>query len=101
MRKKYGSTPDRLAEVAPMEISGTFAAEISLYTFLTTELDAGPIIADGFLDSTDWVPDVFWSAWSASEVSALTDVAFLPSTPPASLISLSASLTAPSSCGDM
>ena len=41
--------------------------------------------------STDCADDVFWSAWSASEVSAEVISMSLPSTPPASLMSFCAS----------
>ena len=59
--------------------------------FFTTELDGGPTTTDGSLASTDCADDVFWSAWSASEVSAETISMSLPSTPPAALMSFCAS----------
>jgi len=30
-----------------------------LYVFLTTPLDGGPMITDGFLEISDWADDVF------------------------------------------
>ena len=58
---------------------------------MTTELDGGPTTTDGFLASTDCAEDVFWSAWSASDVSADVISMSLPSTPPAALMSFCAS----------
>ena len=52
------------------------------------------MITPGFLASNDCTPEVFWSAWSASEESAMAVFTSLPSTPPAALTSLTASLNA-------
>ena len=62
MRKKYGLRPEKSELVAPIDSIGTLAEVMVLYTFLTTELEAGPMTNDGFLLITDWVADEFWSA---------------------------------------
>ena len=59
--------------------------------FLTTELNGRPMTTDGFFESTDCTAVAFWSACSASEVSAVMVLILLPSTPPASSMSCSAS----------
>ena len=68
-------------DVAPDEIIGTCDDVTCLNVFFTTELDGGPTTTDGSLASTDCADDVFWSAWSASEVSAETISMSLPSRP--------------------
>ena len=48
--------------MAPIDSIGMFCEVMDLYVFFTTELEAGPIMNDGFLLNTDWAADVFWSA---------------------------------------
>jgi len=50
VRKNIGSRPDSEVEVAPSEIIGMPAVVTCLYVFLTTPLDGGPMITDGFLE---------------------------------------------------
>ena len=59
VRKNIGSRPDSEVEVAPSEIIGMPEVVTCLYVFLTTPLDGGPMITDGFLEISDWADDVF------------------------------------------